>query len=277
MRVGRLKRLRRALRFFRVAHGFREPFKVLLDGNFVHACMSLSLASSESELAALLSKFLGAEVRLFTTKDVGRELDTLGPEYASSAKLARRINLLRNSSEHEETAAQRQRKRKRYVSARRSIEHAVGSSNAEKVFVATQDSSLREKLKKRGVVPLLFLTQTGVHLEQPSKHQLQLADEKKKALSEVPKHELATNLETQNGLGIGRTKARFRHNRAKGPNPLSCKPPSSKRRKGNDGPSLSAADGNKLAPNTDEGGKRKRRPRRKGKARREQEQEQEQR
>lgn len=281
MRVGRLKRLRRALRFFRVACGFREPFKVLLDGNFVHACYTLGLATTADELALLLAKPLAADVRLFTTKDAGRELDGLGPEYAESAKLVRSIQLLRNTPDEKESDKQRQRKRKRYVSARASIERAVANGNTEKVFVATQDAALRGTLKKDGApIPLIWVSQAGIHMEQPSEAQQQFVDEHKRALSDVPEHEKPAGLESQNSvLSIGRTSARFRQKRAKGPNPLSCKPPS-KYRKDTDGSSEGIAgvdDGVNAAAHAPKGAtmqadanaSKRRRPRRKSKARRE--------
>lgn len=37
MRRKKHKHTRRALRFYRISFGFRPPYKVLLDGNFVHA------------------------------------------------------------------------------------------------------------------------------------------------------------------------------------------------------------------------------------------------
>ena len=41
MRRKRQKTTRRAMRFYRINFGFRPPFKVLVDGNFVHAVLSL--------------------------------------------------------------------------------------------------------------------------------------------------------------------------------------------------------------------------------------------
>ena len=35
------KHVRRTLRFYRMNHGFRPPYKVLVDGNFVHALQEL--------------------------------------------------------------------------------------------------------------------------------------------------------------------------------------------------------------------------------------------
>ena len=37
MRRKKHKHTRRALRFYRIQHGFRPPYKVLVDGYFVHA------------------------------------------------------------------------------------------------------------------------------------------------------------------------------------------------------------------------------------------------
>ena len=37
MRRKKHKHTRRTLRFYRINFGFRPPYKVLLDGNFVHA------------------------------------------------------------------------------------------------------------------------------------------------------------------------------------------------------------------------------------------------
>lgn len=40
MRRRKHKHVRRAMAFYRLHFGFREPFKVLLDGNFVHATLA---------------------------------------------------------------------------------------------------------------------------------------------------------------------------------------------------------------------------------------------
>jgi U3 small nucleolar RNA-associated protein 23 len=40
MRQKKHKKTARAVSFYRVNYGLHEPFKVLLDGNFIHAAMS---------------------------------------------------------------------------------------------------------------------------------------------------------------------------------------------------------------------------------------------
>ena len=41
MRRNRHKQVRKALRFYKINHGFKVPFKVLVDGNFVNALLEL--------------------------------------------------------------------------------------------------------------------------------------------------------------------------------------------------------------------------------------------
>ena len=41
MRRKKHKHTRKAIQFYRINHGFRPPFKVILDGNFVHALAAL--------------------------------------------------------------------------------------------------------------------------------------------------------------------------------------------------------------------------------------------
>jgi U3 small nucleolar RNA-associated protein 23 len=41
MRRKKHKQTRKAIRFYKINFGFRPPFKVILDGNFVHALEAL--------------------------------------------------------------------------------------------------------------------------------------------------------------------------------------------------------------------------------------------
>lgn len=49
MRRRKQKNLRRALRFYKINHGFRAPFKVLVDGNFVNAILTLKYVNTPCE------------------------------------------------------------------------------------------------------------------------------------------------------------------------------------------------------------------------------------
>ncbi|CBN74552.1 conserved unknown protein [Ectocarpus siliculosus] len=53
MRVTRAKQYRKHLRFFRIVYGISAPYKVILDGNFIHGCIS-SKVDIEKRLTSVL-------------------------------------------------------------------------------------------------------------------------------------------------------------------------------------------------------------------------------
>lgn len=66
MRVKKQKQVRRHVRFFKACCGFREPFKVLCDGNFVHAALTARMGG----LQDALPNFLGSAAKAFVTRFV---------------------------------------------------------------------------------------------------------------------------------------------------------------------------------------------------------------
>ncbi len=74
MRRNRHKQVRKALRFYKINHGFKVPFKVLVDGNFVNALLELK----RGEVQDLVPQFLGEKCRVFTTRCCVNELRKLG-------------------------------------------------------------------------------------------------------------------------------------------------------------------------------------------------------
>lgn len=64
MRVKKQKRHRKVVRFFSACFGFREPFKVLCDGTFVHHLLIHHLTPADDAL----SRLLGGRALLFTTR-----------------------------------------------------------------------------------------------------------------------------------------------------------------------------------------------------------------
>jgi hypothetical protein len=79
MRRNRHKQVRKALRFYKINHGFKVPFKVLVDGNFVNALLELK----RGEVQDLVPQFLGEKCRVFTTRCCVNELKKLGLSGAS--------------------------------------------------------------------------------------------------------------------------------------------------------------------------------------------------
>lgn len=64
MAVKKQKRHRKIVRFFTACFGFRQPYKVLCDGTFVHHLIENRITPADEAL----SKTLSAPVKLFTTK-----------------------------------------------------------------------------------------------------------------------------------------------------------------------------------------------------------------
>lgn len=140
MRRKKHKQVRRALRFYKIQHGFRAPFKVLADGNFINAvsvlrCVGRVVLSMhepstcicdtrpdglriarqspgdamtpslvlhrDGDPTELLSELLGDKVRVFTTPCVMHEVRKMGSELSKARDACRRLAL--HHCGHEET------------------------------------------------------------------------------------------------------------------------------------------------------------------------------
>ncbi|KAJ4961138.1 hypothetical protein NE237_021048 [Protea cynaroides] len=241
MKVKKQKRHRRSVKFYTTCFGFREPFKILCDGTFIHNLVVNKIKSAGDAL----SDILHASTRLFTTRCVIAELKSLGDTYSESLQEAHNLSIAR--CDHE--------KRKSAVAC---IEEVIGEDNHEHFFLATQDTSLREKFREIPGVPVIFGLRNSLFLEQPSAFQRQYArsvEEKRlhvteweyKMLQNKKKTEYTGQIETDSPeahegslddivmpKAVAETKARrrmvglmdkpqFKRKKAKAPNPLSCK------------------------------------------------------
>jgi U3 small nucleolar RNA-associated protein 23 len=231
MRVKKQKQLRRHVSFYKTCFGFREPFKVLVDGTFVHYSLTQKLGALQDSI----SHILGAPAKPLVTRCVVAELKKLGEAYSGTALAARRLDLIR--CEHEP-----------FLPAGECLTSLVGSHNEEHYFVATQDLDLRKRLRKVHGGALLYANNTSIVLEPPSDTQKQYAkmgEVERNRLSEREKHLLKLRQEklegeakaddvaadgkqrknvkkNHNPLGVA-DRPVFKRKRVKGPNPLSCK------------------------------------------------------
>ncbi|KAL0666854.1 hypothetical protein Bca4012_029558 [Brassica carinata] len=209
MRVKRQKKNRRTVRFFTVCFGFRQPFKVLCDGTFVHHLVSKEITPAD----AAVSELLGGPVKLFTTRCVLAELQKLGKDYSESLEAAQMLSTA--TCEHEEAKP-----------ADECLSEVLGIKNSEHFFLGTQDFEFRKKLQQESIVPLLYGLNNSLQIDQPSDFQRETAkDSERKRLPMWRKGyeqwETPRVVSTRNGLGV-KDKPQFKRNRAKGPNPLSC-------------------------------------------------------
>lgn len=219
------------MRFFTVCFGFRQPFKVLCDGTFVHHLVSREITPADT----VISELLGGPVKLFTTRCVVAELQKLGKDYSESLEAAQMLSTA--TCEHDEAKP-----------ADECLSEVLGSKNSEHFFLGTQDAVFRKKLQMESIVPLLYGLNNSLQIDQPSDFQREVAkdserkrltmtDAEKRMLEKQTARILASNIgegtaeedkwetprvvNSRNGLGV-KDKPQFKRNRAKGPNPLSC-------------------------------------------------------
>lgn len=233
MRLKKQKRHRKVVRFFSACFGFREPYKVLCDGTFIHHLLLHDLTPADDSL----SNLLGARVLIFTSRCVIGELTSLGESHAMAVEASHQI--ITAMCDHEKR-----------VDAETCIQSIIGESNSEHFFLATQDSELRKKFREVPGVPVIYGLRNSLFLEQPSLNQrdfVKSTEEKRLHMNEseykkIWKRELKEKLTSaaaistsveedfvkRNRNNLVRTlgmvdKVRFKKRRAKGPNPLSCK------------------------------------------------------
>uniref|UniRef100_M8BDC1 UTP23 sensor motif region domain-containing protein n=1 Tax=Aegilops tauschii TaxID=37682 RepID=M8BDC1_AEGTA len=82
MRVKRRSRHRKVVKFYSTCFGFREPYKVLVDGTFVHHLLVHQLLPADDALRELLSAARAPP--LFTPKCVQAELRRLGKSHSQA-------------------------------------------------------------------------------------------------------------------------------------------------------------------------------------------------
>ncbi|KAG1359547.1 rRNA-processing protein UTP23 [Cocos nucifera] len=232
MRVKKQKRHRKVVRFFTACFGFREPFKVLCDGTFVHHLLLHHLTPADDAL----SRLLGGRALLFTTRCIIGELKSLGESHYESLEAAQQLITAR--CDHE-----------RRVSAMACIESVIGEGNSEHFFVATQDADIRKKFREVPGVPVIYGLRNSLFIEQPSALQREYVKStegkrlhaNESEFRKLLKRELKGGLANDSGnevleeaqlmrnistakkmLGVAE-KSKFKRKKAKGPNPLSCK------------------------------------------------------
>ena len=216
MRIKRHKAVRKTLRFFHVNFGFREPYKVLVDGNFVHAVV----ASGNGDVEATLSKLLMGNVRAFTTRHTLHELQGMGREYRATLEGARRLERHKCSHDKAQTAAE-------------AIKGEIGDRNESHFFVATQDKDLQRYLSKVPAVPIIFKTVNGVSLQKPGvglQNYVKRASEAKMGVQDYEKGMVVGMGAAREGATVGSAEGEAppgpglrRKKKARGPNPLSVK------------------------------------------------------
>merc|ERR1711904_38556 len=208
MRIKRHKAVRKTLKFFQVNFGFRQPYKILVDGNFIHAV----LTTGNGDVESTLSKLLMGSVRAFTTRYTLHELQSLGSEYKATLAAARRLERHKCSFDGKvDTASE-------------CMKSEIGTRNESHFFVATQDKDLQKYLSKVSVVPIIFKGVNGVSLLKPALTLKNSVNKASMARMGVQQYEKETAVMKELvDERYGQRQIAKRKKKAKGPNPLSVK------------------------------------------------------
>lgn len=215
MRQKKHKKVSRTLNFLKITHRFHEPFKVVLDGNFINA-----LLQSKTDAAEAIGKLLSASVKLYTSRCVLRELHALGADFKDAVAASRSLMVLHCG--HEDAA----------LSPEECLSSIYGDNNPQHMFIATQDRALRASLGRIPGAALIFASVNGLHLEAPSAQQVadaraavaaQLGVQPAERKSEALAAPLAAA-----AVAAHNERSSFKRHKAKGPNPLSVKKGSKK-------------------------------------------------
>lgn len=200
------KRMRKDVEFYCSTFGFREPIKVLVDGNFLH----LLRETQGNDVEYAIGKAINCRVAAFTTKCVSHELQEMGKDVVDTLHACRGLKL--HKCEHAEP-----------LSASECLLEQVGTMNNDHWWVATQDERVHQSLKKLPNAPVFRMSINGVVLQTPSKKSKLCREKAVTELMHISSWEKDAEVMQELKFNERRRTASGKKRKAKGPNPLSCK------------------------------------------------------
>jgi U3 small nucleolar RNA-associated protein 23 len=203
--MGRLKRQkqhRKTLDFYRMQFHIHRPFKVLLDGNFLHACIKNNI-NIHDRLSTTLSD---PQVQLLVPDEVIAELTGIGapcadalalastfkraPTYTKSRDRQKQTGTTNTTGTTDTTGSptpettETTETSDATTTAAKGILTLLGQHNRHQYLVATQDVNLRKSTHRIPGVPVIYLN-IGVSVVEPpsraSKEYQQTTEQKKLA------------------------------------------------------------------------------------------------
>jgi U3 small nucleolar RNA-associated protein 23 len=206
MRIKRYKQFRKHLKFYRHSFGIDQPFKVLLDGTFIHAAF-LGKLQVRDQVTKMLNVINRDKIKIYVPRCVISELEHLGRPLSGALFIAKTFDCLECGHSSGSGAA--------------CISRLIGSKNDQKYVVASQDEALKTAVRQIPGCPLLIIHGGSVPmLEAPSRASEKAAREnglKMLKVSDWERNKLP-ELRRQDAMA-----ARKKKKKLKGANPLSCK------------------------------------------------------
>ncbi|CAJ0940961.1 unnamed protein product, partial [Mesorhabditis belari] len=198
MKVKRVKRAAKILNFFKYNYKLFPPLRILVDGTFCLAALK-----DKINLREQMSKYVGADCQILTTKCVLKELELIGEAVYGAQVICKQFALAGCPHTPCRSAAE-------------CLAHLARKMNrrGEKFIFGTQDDALREKLRGYPGVPHMFIKFNTILLDDVSEASKSAVLPENAEINEV--RELKTSLFDKNKI-MKKPKG------PKGINPLSCK------------------------------------------------------
>ncbi|KAG4081278.1 Fcf1-domain-containing protein [Neocallimastix lanati (nom. inval.)] len=130
MRLKRQKTYKRYMSVYQHSFGFREPYQIIVDGNFIKVAQNARL-----DYKSMLQETVVGKTRIMTTNCVLNELRTLGEDFMGAALAAKRLEKRRCTHGGNP------------VNAADCIKEIIGDSNQFNYCVATQDLQFKRLFK----------------------------------------------------------------------------------------------------------------------------------
>lgn len=205
MGIKRQKQVRKSLAFYKKNFGYSPPYYVLVDGTFCRAALKQKINIREQ-----LPKYLEAEVNICTTQCILDECEAFGSVLYGPLKILQQYQ--KAPCGHS----------KSIKGADKCIQHTT--KKTVKYIVGTQDPVLREVLRNRTGLPILYIAFNAIMLENPSTASLMAAEKKTETELRPTSHQqtVIQKLKIQT-FGEEKEVVKKKRKKVKGPNPLSCK------------------------------------------------------
>ena len=137
MRVTRIKKTKRLLQFYKKTFAFREPYQVVVDGEFAQ-CLIRYKIMLKIQLGKLLG---GAQVKLMTTPCILHELKSKGDEYFGAYIASKRYESIHNC------------KHQPPIAPAECLLELLQDTNKHHYMIAAQDEALLRRIRELAGIP----------------------------------------------------------------------------------------------------------------------------
>ncbi|KAI9230606.1 MAG: Fcf1-domain-containing protein [Piptocephalis tieghemiana] len=173
MRLKRQKVYKRLMGMYTTTFGFRPPYQVIVDGDFVQLALSQTISLRDQ-----LPKILLAPTKQLSTSCVLAELRKAGEDASGAALMVRRME--RRRCQHHPP-----------IPGSECIASIIAKENKHHYCVASQNTKLRDQLRMVPGTPLLYINRAVLILEPPSPATTRAAEQAEKSKMSASTTEIA--------------------------------------------------------------------------------------